>query len=102
MDCGLWTADCISQVIFTPCELPCAVKQHLITRHNIHNTLGNASLSEGQQNNTLISEVIEVLCTGRRNEVQDLAWSLAELLTGGKIVSHLLHADGLQQKPLSL
>ena len=85
-----------------PSKLLYAVKQHLITRHNIHNTLGNASLSEGQHNNMLISEVIEVLCTGRRNEVQDLAWSLAELLRGGKIVSHLLHAGGLQQKPSSL
>ena len=85
-----------------PCKLLYPVKQHLITRHNIHNTLGNASLSEGQHNNMLISEVIEVLCTGRRNEVQDLAWSLAELLRGGKIVSHLLHAGGLQQKPSSL
>ena len=94
--------DCISQVIFHPCELPYVVKQHLIIQHNIHNTLGNAYLSDGQQNNMLISEVIEVLCIGRRKEVPGLAWTLAELLKGGKIVSHLLHADGLQHKPSSL
>lgn len=87
---------------FHPCEVPYAAKQHLIIQHNIHNTPGNASLSDGQQNNMLISEVNEVLCTGRSSEVPGLAWTLAELLTGGKIVSHLLHADGLQHKPSSL